>query len=42
MFTVECFFCPDGISPNSGLIGTNNTIYIYIYIYIRIQLIELL
>ena len=36
MFTVECFFffCPDGITPNSGLTGPNNTpIYIYIYIY---------
>ena len=33
MFTVECFFffCPDGITPNSGLTGPNNTIYIYIY-----------
>ena len=29
------FFCPDGITPNSGLTGPNNTyIYIYIYIYI--------
>ena len=27
-----CFFCPDGIIPNSGLTGPNN-IYIYIYIY---------
>ena len=28
------FFCPDGIPPNSGLTGSNNThIYIYIYIY---------
>ena len=34
MFTVEWFFCPDGITPNSGLTGLNNTIYIYIYIYI--------
>ena len=25
------FFCPDGITPNSGLTGPNNT-YIYIYI----------
>ena len=25
-------FCPDGITPNSGLTGPNN-IYIYIYIY---------
>ena len=26
-------FCPDGITPNSGLTGLNNTnIYIYIYI----------
>ena len=30
MFTVEWFFCPDGITPNSGLTGTNNT-YIYIF-----------
>ena len=31
------FFCPDGITPNSGLTGPNNTnIYIYIYIYIYI------
>ena len=41
-----CFFCPDGITPYSGLTGPNNTkytqthahthryIYIYIYIYI--------
>ena len=28
-------FCPDGITPNSGLTGPNN-IYIYIYIYIYI------
>ena len=28
MFTVEQFFCPDGITPNSGLTGPNN-IYIY-------------
>ena len=28
-------FCPDEITPNSGLTGLNNTyIYIYIYIYI--------
>ena len=25
MFTVECFCCPDGITPNSGLTGPNNT-----------------
>ena len=31
MFTVECFFCHDGITPNSGLTRPNNTIYIYIY-----------
>ena len=39
MFTVECFFSPDGITPNSSLTGPNNTyIYIYIYIYmIRIS-----
>ena len=31
MFTVECFFffSPDGITPNSGLTGPNNTLYIY-------------
>ena len=28
MFTVEWFFCPDGITPNSSLTGPNNTIYI--------------
>ena len=28
--------CPDGITPNSGLTGPKNTIYIYIYIYIYI------
>ena len=28
MFTIEWFFCPDGITPNSGLTGPNN-IYIY-------------
>ena len=28
------FFCPDGIIPNSGLTGPNNTLYIYMYIYI--------
>ena len=35
MFTVElfCLFCPDGITPNSGLSGPNNT-YIYIYMYV--------
>ena len=40
MFTVECcFFCPDGITPNSGLTGPNNTyIYIYIHIYIYIYI----
>ena len=27
-------FCPDGITPKSGLNEPNNTIYIYIYIYI--------
>ena len=27
------FFCPDGITLNSGLTGPNNT-YIYIYIYV--------
>ena len=30
MFTVEWFFGPDGITPNSGLTGPNNTINIYI------------
>ena len=26
------FFCPDGIPPNSGLTGPNNTtMYIYMY-----------
>ena len=29
MFTFEWFSCPDGITPNSGLTGPNNT-YIYI------------
>ena len=28
----EWFSCPEGITPNSGLTGPNNT-YIYIYIY---------
>ena len=28
----ECFNCPDGIIPDSGLTGLKN-IYIYIYIY---------
>ena len=23
------FFCPDGITPNSGLTGPNNTLYIW-------------
>ena len=27
----EWFSCPEGITPNSGLTGANNTIYIYIY-----------
>ena len=30
----EWFSCPEGITPNSGLTGPNNT-YIYIYIYKR-------
>ena len=35
-----CVFCPDGITPNSGLTGPINThththTYIYIYIYYR-------
>ena len=34
MFIVEWFFCPDGITPNSGLTGPNNS-YIYIYVYIK-------
>ena len=33
MFTVECFFYPDGITPNPGLTGPNNT-YKYIYVYL--------
>ena len=39
MLTVECFFFPDGITPNSGLTGPNTTttIYIYIYIYYVLQ-----
>ena len=29
-------FCPDGITPNPGLTGPNNTtIYTYIYIYMH-------
>ena len=45
MFIVEWFFCCDGIIPDSGLTGLNNThththththIYIYIYIYIYV------
>ena len=36
MFYFLCIFCPDGITPTSGLIGLNNT-YIYIYIYIRVN-----
>ena len=39
MFIVECFFCHDGITPNSGLTGPNNTLYIYIYIYIYVYII---
>ena len=47
MFTVERFFCPDGIVPDTGLTGANNThthihthayIYTYIYIYIYIYI----
>ena len=35
MFTAECIFCPDGITPNSGLTGPNNTHrHTHIYIYI--------
>ena len=30
----EWFSSPEGITPNSGLTGPNNSIYIYIYIYI--------
>ena len=36
MFTVECFFCPNGITPKSGLTGPNNThthTHTHIYIY---------
>ena len=33
---LNVFFCPDGITPNSGLTGPNNTIYIYIYISLYI------
>ena len=33
------FFCPDGITPNSGLTGPNNT---YIYIYLRVQIRNIL
>ena len=33
------FFCPDGITPNSGLTGPKNTnIYIYIYINVYIYI----
>ena len=28
---LKVFFCPDGITPNSGLTGPNNT-YVYIYV----------
>ena len=40
MLTVErFFFCPDGITPNSGLTRPNNThTHIYICIYICIIL----
>ena len=43
MFTVEFFFffCPDGIPPNFGLTGPNNT-YIYVCIYMRTQMISIL
>ena len=34
------FFCPVGITPNSGLIGPNNT-YIYIYMYTYIYTLTL-
>ena len=45
MSTVEFFFFyPDGITPNSGLTGPNNTplslsLYIYIYIYMYVYII---
>ena len=42
MFTAEFFFffffCDKGITPNSGLTGPNNTIYIYIYIFKCVQI----
>ena len=31
MFSFKLFSCADGITPNSGLTGPNNT-YIYIYV----------
>ena len=31
-------FCPDGITPKSGLTGPNDTIYIFIYIYVYIYI----
>ena len=36
---LNVFFCPDGITPNSGLTGPNHT-YIYIYIYIVVCVCE--
>ena len=32
------FFCPDGITPNSGLTGPNNTMYVCMYVYIYISI----
>ena len=43
MFNFELFSGPDGITPNSGLTGPNNTyidIYIYIFILSRILVIN--
>ena len=41
MFTVEWFFfCPDGITPNLGLTGPNNTIYIYICVCVCVCVLK--
>ena len=38
MFTVEWFFRPDGIIPDSGLTGPNNIhIHIIIFIYVCVR-----